>query len=136
MEHLDRTPTGEAIREAEAEVAPAPAPEGAPAAEAPATAGRPPWESTPAPSAEALPSYGTGPGGYEPTNPSYQDGTAGAYQPPPPPAGGAWQAPSSAYYTARAPTPNTKAIWALVLAILSIFPGWVFGLGILISNDP
>jgi len=109
---LEGKGTGEAIREAEAEVAPAPAPEGATAAEAP-------------------PSYGSGPGGYEPTNPSYQDGTAGAYQPPPPPAGGAWQAPSSAYYTARAPTANTKAIWALVLAILSIFPGWVFGLGIL-----
>lgn len=82
---LEGKGTGEAIREAEAEVAPAPAPEGATAAEAPATAGRPPWELTPAPAAEARPSYGTAPGGYEPTNPSYQDGTAGAYQPPPPP---------------------------------------------------
>jgi hypothetical protein len=105
--------TGEAIREAEAQVADAPAAEHRPGGYAPDTSG-----------------YGAVPGGYDPALPSYQPGTPDVYQPPPPPGGGGWQAPSSAYYTGRAPTPNTKATWALVLAIVSIVPGWVFALGI------
>jgi hypothetical protein len=153
--------TGEAIREAEAQVAADPPPDisaaaAAPAADVPAPAEShgtapggyasttPGYQGTPvghepgtsgyghAPGSygPGTSGYGSGPGGYDPATPSYQQGTPGAYQPPPPPGGGGWQAPSSAYYTGGAPTANTKATWALVLAIVSIVPGWVFALGI------
>jgi len=127
---LEGKGTGEAIREAEAEVSHAPVADAPPAAEAPASPARSPWESTPAPAAQAPPSHATAAGSHEPTTPPYQYGTPGAYQPPPPPGEGAWQAPSSAYYTARTPTANTKATWALVLGIVSVLTWWLAGLGI------
>lgn len=128
---LEGKGTGEAIREAEAEVpgaavAEAPAVTQASASPAPSL-----WEPTPAPAAQAPPSHAPAPGGYERSAPAYQYGTADAYQPPPPPGGGAWQAPSSAYYTARAPTANTKATWALVLGIISVVTWWLLGAGML-----
>ena len=130
---LGGQPTGDAIAEAGGESAGVETPSAptAPAAPGPAAAPTPGYAVPDPPSAAPAPSGAPPPGPPPGAVAAGYHQSPGGYQPPPPPGGPGWQAPSSAYYTSHPPKTNTKAIWALVLGIVSIFPGWVFGVGIL-----